>query len=417
MKTVKIRDREIGDGHPPYILAEIGINHMGNFDMAKRLVELASQNGADGVKFQALDAHEMIHPEKQLDMWRIVDDNSFYIQQFKQLRRMTSLDFIITVFDNKVIDLLKLDIAPDAVKIASGDITNYPLLQAAGGCGLPVILSTGASDGREVGAAVELLNHSGCEDIVILHCVSLYPTGFHQVNLKAMDKLRVFGYPVGLSDHTTGLVTPIAAMARGASFIEKHFTFNNYMPGDDHLCSMTPIMLKDLAEASKEIDLALYGSEIKEPYPDEEPQAIRRGLYAARDIKAGETLTEADIRLLRPQGELSAMDYPKLVGATLTSDLTALEEITRDHVDARVGVDPINHLVDGIQPLRVTCLGKQIPDDLQKEMDECNLCRVEGYMDATGRHFCHTHMEKLEEIVAQRFMDWKREHNQCKDTT
>ena len=331
MKTVKIRDRDVGDGHPPYILAEIGINHMGNFDMAKRLVELAAQNGADGVKFQGLTQDNVTTYELQPELWFAIakaqlsadDDAKLEISAHK-----LGVDFIESVFCIESLKYLRSILTLDAIKIASGDITNYPLLQAAGSCGLPVILSTGASDGREVGQAVELLNRSGCDQIVILHCVSLYPTMAAQVNLKAMDKLKVFGYPVGFSDHTIGNEIAFAAIARGASFIEKHFTFSHDMPGDDHLCSMDVDELVEMVLCANCIKSALNGSEIKEPHKGEQPKAIRRGLYAARDMEAGEVLTEADIRLLRPQGELSAMIYPKLIGATLTSDLTALEEIT-----------------------------------------------------------------------------------------
>ena len=234
MKTIRIRNNDIGDGQRAYICAEIGINHMGDLEMAHRLMELADENSADAVKFQCFSADDLVSKELQPELHRELQKKEIGYSDLQNLRvymeeACLSADLICSVFDPKSVDPLRDYVKVDALKIASGDITNYPLLQAVGESGLPVILSTGASDGREVGRAVELLNKSGCYDLIILHCVSLYPTDNSRVNLQAMDQLRVFGYPVGLSDHTIGNDIAIAAIARGANFIEKHFTFNHHL--------------------------------------------------------------------------------------------------------------------------------------------------------------------------------------------
>ncbi len=318
----------------PYVLAEIGINHEGNVDLARRLILAAADAGAHGVKFQTFNAADLAHPEKApeyYDLFRKVElDRDAHIL-LRDIARDAGVAFISTPFGVSEAEFLA-EIEVPAIKIASGDMTNYQLLNCVGGLGLPVILSTGMSFLEEVTGARDTLLSAGCDKLAILHCVSRYPTSPAELNLKSIVTLAAeFPEVIGFSDHTTGIWAAPAAVALGARFIEKHFTLDKAMPGPDHALSVEPAELKALIAAVNMVYDGLGDGE-KKPCPVEleKRDQGRKGVYASRDLEAGAVLTENDFKLTRPEGEIKASEYAQIIGRVINGPLSEGDEITRD---------------------------------------------------------------------------------------
>lgn len=321
------------------VIAEGGVNHNGSVDTAIEMVHAAAAAGADYIKFQTFKAEKLVAPsakkaEYQKNNCGDADDSQLAMLKALELsdedfRRIADectklgIGFMSTPFDFDSIDTLA-DFNMDFWKIPSGEITNLPYLRKIASKGGKVILSTGMSTIDEVKAAVEVLEAGGIsrENIDLLHCTTQYPTPYDAVNLKAMDELRKLRcHSVGYSDHTLGIVVPVAAAALGAAIIEKHFTLDKTMPGPDHKASLSPEELKAMVEAIRITEMSL-GSGEKAVADVERPNiaVARKSIVAAKFIKEGEIITEDSITTKRPATGLSPMLWDAVVGTVAKRD-------------------------------------------------------------------------------------------------
>lgn len=320
------------------IIAEAGVNHNGSYELAVKMVDEAKRAGADYVKFQTAKPELVIStfaPKaeyqkettgaavSQLEMCKAIHLPLTDYKPLKEYCDKVGIGFMSTPFDLVSIDVLEpLDM--DYYKIPSGEITNLPYLRKIASKHRPVILSTGMCEVEEVEAALQVLEQGGVKrsDIIVLHCNTEYPTPMADVNLRAMDDLRrSLGVEVGYSDHTKGIEVPIAAVALGATVIEKHFTLDKTMEGPDHKASLEPDELKAMVDAIRNIEQAL-GDGHKHVSPSERKNMdiARKSIVAARDIRKGEVLTEENITTKRPGNGISPMRWDSVIGTTAIRD-------------------------------------------------------------------------------------------------
>lgn len=315
-----------------FIIAEAGVNHNGSQELARKLVDVAVEAGADAVKFQTFKADLLVSKnaqkadyqkqttaaeESQYEMIRKLELDE---QTHRDLQRYCSakqIMFLSTPFDHDSIVLLN-DLGINIFKIPSGEITNLPYLQHVGGLGKEVILSTGMADLREVEDALKVLIRAGTpkEKITVLHATTEYPCPMNEVNLQAMVTLRqTFDVKVGYSDHTQGIEVPIAAVAMGASVIEKHFTLDRTMEGPDHKASLEPHELKAMVRAIRNVSQAL-GDGIKKPSKSElkNMAVARKSIVAARPISKGEVFSAGNLAVKRPGNGISPMRWEEMIG-------------------------------------------------------------------------------------------------------
>lgn len=320
------------------IIAEAGVNHNGNLALARKMVEVAKEAGADYVKFQTAVPELVIssiapkakyqeettgQEQSQLDMCRAIH---LPLGDYKELAELCSakqIGFVSTPFDLRSIDALK-PLGMDFWKIPSGEITNLPYLRKIGALNQPVILSTGMSTLDEVKTAVEVLEQAGTprSKISLLHCNTQYPTPMCDVNLSAMRSLATLGCKaVGYSDHTIGIEVPVAAVAMGATIIEKHFTLDKTMEGPDHRASLDPTELAAMVRAIRNISEAI-GSDRKVVSPSERDNIVvaRKSIVASRHISKGEILTQDNITVKRPGNGLSPMLWDSVIGTAAVRD-------------------------------------------------------------------------------------------------
>lgn len=314
------------------IIAEAGVNHNGDIKLAKLLIDAAAEAGADLVKFQTFNADRLVtRTAKKADYQNQATDKKE--SQYEMLRQLElspemhveliahcasrNIGFFSTGFDIESIDLL-LSLGQDHFKIPSGEITNLPYLRHIGRLGKDVIFSTGMASMGEIEAAIDVLERAGTSraNITVLHCTTEYPTPMVEVNLRAMQSIQMaFGVAVGYSDHTTGIEVAIAAVALGATVIEKHFTLDRNMLGPDHKASLEPAELKDMVVAIRNIELAL-GDGIKRLTPSEAKNraVARKSLVAGRPIKMGEVFSAQNITTKRPGTGVSPMRWDEVIG-------------------------------------------------------------------------------------------------------
>ena len=320
---VRIGENTVGDGEPVFVIAEAGINHNGNPELAERLVEEAKKCGASAVKFQSFKAEDLASPSSQYySLFKSVELKRELHRKLYDKAKEVGIEFLSTPFSEEMADLLE-ELGVSAFKIASGDLNHKKLIKYVAKKGKPVILSTGASTLEEVERAVNWVLSEGNEKIVILHCVSLYPTPVELANLKVLRLLKsVFPFPVGFSDHTQSLLTPVVATALGANAIEKHFTLSKRMEGPDHALSCDPEELKKMLEWIRETEW-LMGKPVKLPVGEERKvrKLIRRGIYAATRIPKGTVITPEMLKFQRPEGEIPAHLYDKIVGRRAAVDI------------------------------------------------------------------------------------------------
>ena len=320
------------------IIAEAGVNHNGNLELARRMVDEARRAGADYVKFQTAVPELVISSiapkaeyqkettgkeQSQLEMCRAIHLPLTDYAGLADLCREKGIGFMSTPFDLVSIDTLA-PLGMDYWKIPSGEITNLPYLRKIASKGGRVILSTGMSTLDEVARAVEILEKGGIPraDISLLHCNTQYPTPMDDVNLRAMETLRSLGCGrVGYSDHTVGIEVPVAAVAMGAQIIEKHFTLDKNMEGPDHRASLDPAELRAMVSAIRNIEKAV-GNPEKRVSPSERAniEVARKSIVAARDITAGEIFTEENITVKRPGNGLSPMHWDDVIGQRAARD-------------------------------------------------------------------------------------------------
>ena len=321
-----------------FIIAEAGVNHNGSIEIAKKMVEVAKECGADAIKFQTFKAEKVIsryapkaeyqkqttgEPDSQLEMVKKLELSFDDFVALKEYCDKLNIMFLSTPFDFESIDFLN-DLGLEIFKIPSGEITNLPYLEKIGKLGKKVILSTGMADLGEIEDALDILISCGTkkENITVLHCNTEYPTPYEDVNLLAMLTIKeAFKVKVGYSDHTLGIEIPIAAVALGASVIEKHFTLDRNMQGPDHKSSLDPNELKAMVKAIRNVEKAL-GDGIKKPSPSEIKNKIivRRSIVAKRNIKRGEIFNEENITVKRPATGISPMRWYEILGKTATRD-------------------------------------------------------------------------------------------------
>ena len=313
-----------------FVIAEAGVNHNGDMALARALVDAAVAAGADAVKFQTFVVDRLVTRTAATAEYqqRALGGES---SQYEMLARLElsaadhdmlaahcadhGIEFMSTPFDPESARFLKR-LGVRRIKISSGDVTNLPMLAVVGALGLPVILSTGMADLDEVADAVATLREAGVPDLALLQCISNYPADPALTNLRVMDTFaRTFGTPVGLSDHSTGTAGAIAAVARGAAYIEKHCTRDRALPGPDHQASLLPAELRTLVAAVRDVESAL-GDGVKRPTPNELPvrAVTRKSLIAARDLPAGTALAGPDVVILRPGTGLSPAALPRVLG-------------------------------------------------------------------------------------------------------
>jgi N-acetylneuraminate synthase len=333
MTPVTAGGRTIGGKAPVFVIAEAGVNHNGSAALALRLVDAAARAGADAVKFQTFKADRLAAAAAPTARYQRAGAGGEESQR-KMLAKLELSDaahravaarckkrkilFLSTPFDQASVDFLDTLGVP-AFKTSSGDLTDLPLLSHIAAKGKPMIVSTGMSTLAEVRDAVRAVRRAGNRRLVLLHCVSVYPAAPKDVNLKALETLaRAFDVPVGYSDHTTGLAASLAAVARGARVIEKHFTLDRGLPGPDHRMSLDPASLAALVRGVRDVEAAL-GDGVKKPVAAEMEtrRVARKSLAAARDLAAGERLDRAAVTALRPGTGLSPTLLPRLVGRRL----------------------------------------------------------------------------------------------------
>ena len=321
-----------------FIIAEAGVNHNGNLDLAKKLIDVALEAGADAVKFQTFKAETLVSQnaqkaeyqkqttdktESQFDMIKKLELDINAHKELIAYCKQKEIMFLSTPFDLDSISLLN-DFGLEIFKIPSGEITNLPYLKAIGKLNKKVILSTGMTDIGEIEDALDILIFSGTkkENITILHTNTEYPTPMEDVNLKAMQTIaKTFNISVGYSDHTLGIEVPIAAVAMGATVIEKHFTLDKKMEGPDHKASLEPDELKAMVKAIRDIEKAL-GNGIKKTSNSELKNTViaRKSIVASKFIREGETLTEDNITVKRPGSGISPMRWDEVVGIIAQKD-------------------------------------------------------------------------------------------------
>jgi len=321
-----------------FIIAEAGVNHNGSLELAKRLVDVAVDAGADAVKFQTFKADKLVSrgaqkaeyqkqttsaEESQYEMIKKLELDENAHRDLIRYCDQKQIMFLSTPFDHDSIDLLNSFGMP-IFKIPSGEITNLPYLRHVGRLGKEVILSTGMADLGEIEDALDVLMQAGVpkEKITVLHATTEYPCPIEEVNLRAMQTIRAaFGVKVGYSDHTQGIEVPIAAVAMGACVIEKHFTLDRTMDGPDHKASLEPAELKAMVQAIRNIGQAL-GDGIKKPSESEAKNmsVARKSLVAARPIKIGEMFSEDNITIKRPGNGLNPMRWDEMMGQVARKD-------------------------------------------------------------------------------------------------
>ena len=346
---ITIANSPIGPNYPVFVIAEAGVNHNGDLNLAKQLIDVAVEAGADAVKFQTFNAKLLATStapkaayqiettgtqNSQLDMLRQLElskSSHLYLKKYCDEKGIT---FLSTPFDEASADFLeKLEVP--AYKVSSGDLTNLPLIEHLSRKGKPVILSTGMATMEEVDEALRVVAEAGCEELAILQCVTNYPAKPDEVNLRAMNTMAdAFKVPTGFSDHTEGIVCSLAAAALGAAIIEKHFTLDRNLHGPDHLASLEPDELRSLVSGIRTIQLAL-GNGRKQPTPGELETAkvARRSIVAATSIKAGTLLENESITLKRPGTGLPPTQLKSVLGKRARVDIPAGTLITLDMVE------------------------------------------------------------------------------------
>lgn len=328
-----------------FIIAEAGDNHNGNYNLALQLVDKAAEAGADCVKFQTFITENVISKfaqkadyqkettgegESQYDMVKKLELSFEQFRSIQKYCKEKKIMFLSTPFDLDSIDFLE-EIEIPFWKIPSGEITNLPYLEKIAKTGKDIVLSTGMCTMDEIEKALSVLKGRGAGNIVLLHCNTEYPTPFEDVNLHAMQAMaETFQVPVGYSDHTTGIEVPVAAVALGASVIEKHFTLDKNMEGPDHKASLEPMELKQMVASIRNIEKAMGSSEKKaSPSESKNINIARKSIVARRRIKQGEILTEDNLYIKRPGDGISPMHWYEMLGTAAVKDFEEDELIVR----------------------------------------------------------------------------------------
>jgi N-acetylneuraminate synthase len=329
------------------IIAEAGVNHNGDMTLARQLIDAAAEAGVDFVKFQTFIPHLLVSNRaakaeyqkqntqdgSQIDMLNQLALTHLQFRELKDYCDQKNIGFLSTGFDDQSVRFID-NLGVEYHKIPSGEITNLPYLQLVGSLRKKVILSTGMATLDEVKTSVKVLKDSGTNEITILHCTTEYPAPPEEVNLRAIETMRKeLGLRTGYSDHTQGIVIPIAAVAMGAVMIEKHFTLSRELPGPDHKASLEPSELTEMVKSIRLIEKA-FGDGIKQPTASEVKniKAARRSIHLKHSLPKGHILTEDDLIMKRPGEGISPMRFKEVIGKTLNSDLPADTMLNENHI-------------------------------------------------------------------------------------
>ncbi|OGZ22930.1 MAG: N-acetylneuraminate synthase [Candidatus Nealsonbacteria bacterium RIFCSPLOWO2_01_FULL_41_9] len=333
---IKIGGKLIGAGNPCFIIAEAGVNHNGKLSLAKKLIDKAKEAGVDAVKFQTFKAENIVTKEakqakyqtknigKKESQFAMLKRLELSYADFRNLKKYCArkkIIFLSTPHSSKEDVDIVAELCP-VIKIASGDLTNLPFLKYIAKKDLPIILSTGMANLREVKEAVKTILSIN-KKIILLHCTTNYPTPVNEVNLRAMFTMgEEFNLPVGYSDHTQGMEVSLAAAAMGACVIEKHFTLNKKLPGPDHKASLGPEELKAMVRGIRNIQAAL-GDGTKKPTPSEMETAkvARKSIVAAKNIKKGTEIREDMLAIKRPGTGIAPKYFSKILGKKAKKDI------------------------------------------------------------------------------------------------
>ena len=330
MNKIRIEDREIGQCRPCFIIAEVGVNHNGDPELAMKMVEAAAEAGADCVKFQTFRAQEFVNDaeetytytskgrevtESMLEMFQRLELKQEDFARLFEHTRELGLVPLSTPTDREAVDLLD-ELGAEAFKIGSDDLVYTPFLEYVAAKGKPVILSTGMAGMEDVERAVAAVCGAGNEQIILLHCVSLYPTPDDQVNLHRIAALRErFGLAVGFSDHSSGITAALGAVALGGCMVEKHFTLNRDLPGPDHWFSADPAELKELVSALRRMEAHLGAEDAALGEGEQDMASLaHRSIVASADLPAGHCIGEDDLAFRRPGTGLMPYEVDKVIG-------------------------------------------------------------------------------------------------------
>ena len=331
---MKIKDRQIGENHPPYIIAELSANHNGSLERALKTIKMAKSMGADAVKFQTYTPDTLTIDSDKEDfkikggLWDGLTLYELYKSAFTPFEwheemfnyaQSVGITCFSTPFDESAVDLLE-DLNTPAYKVASFEIIDIPLIQYIASTKKPMIISTGMANKEEIQEAVDVARENGNNELILLHCISGYPTPVEQCNLMTIpDMKNCFGLPVGLSDHTLGIEVSIASIALGASVIEKHVTLNASDKGPDSEFSIEPDQLNSLCIKCKSVWEALGSAGYERKPVEKDNIKFRRSIYVVRDIDSGEALTKENIRRIRPGYGLPPKYFNELIGKRVKS--------------------------------------------------------------------------------------------------
>ena len=339
MHTIHIPGKKISPSGPVFIIAEAGVNHNGDLGLAKQLIDVAKEAGVDAVKFQLFHADKLVtkkarqaayqsknigREESQYEMLKRLELPDEAFVELKAYAEAQGLIFMATPFDHSAIDFL-FDLGVSLFKVGSGDLTNLPFLHYMASKGLPLIVSTGMARMEEVQAAKRVIEATGNTQLVFLHCTSNYPCPLEEVNLRAMDTLREeTDCLVGYSDHTEGILVPVAATSRGAVVIEKHYTTDRTLPGPDHKASLEPQELTEMVAQIRQVE-TLLGSPDKQPVDSEVEVAkvARKSLVALKDLSEGTILEWNMLSAKRPGTGISPAEVEQVIGKSLRQAVSA----------------------------------------------------------------------------------------------
>ncbi len=333
---ITINNRKIGPDHPPYIIAELSANHNGNIERAFETIRIAHEQGADAIKIQTYTADTMTidcdnkdfiirgglwDGYKLYDLYKSAETPFEWHKVIFDYAASIGITIFSTPFDESAVDLLESLNTP-AYKIASFEATDIPLIRYVASKKKPIILSTGMCSEQEIMEAVYAVREAGCKELILLHCISSYPAPLNQSNLRQMPNLaHRFNTIPGLSDHTKGTIVSVAAVALGACVIEKHFTISRHDKGPDSEFSIEPNELKQLCSDTFDVWSALGRASFERQQSEESNKVFRRSIYFVRDIKAGEKITAADIRRIRPGFGLAPKYFNELINKTACKDI------------------------------------------------------------------------------------------------
>jgi sialic acid synthase SpsE len=345
-------DKDIQNFRKPYIIAELGANHNGDMNLARELIVQAKEAGADCVKFQSWSKSSVFARIKYKDNYFIDDDyrdrDDYTLEEIveeysiseqelldmKEFSDQIGIDCTSTPFNKKEADFLVDRMQTPFIKVASMDLNNYPFLEYLAKKGKPMVVSTGLSELHEIDKAVKTMEDAGNNQITILHCVATYPPEDSDVNLNNIKTLMSIypEYPIGFSDHTLGIIIPLASVTLGACLIEKHFTLNKEMEGWDHQVSATKDEMQAIVEGSDRIVKAMGSSRISATESDEKKREFRRSIVITRDMKKGDVIKVEDLEYKRPGGNFDPGMTDFIVGRTVNKDIKSDHILSKEDI-------------------------------------------------------------------------------------